>query len=138
MSACKSQGVASSGSTAMPPAPTTVVLAPGANPIAVTDALVGKLTEILAEQGDSTMWLRIFVSGGGCSGLQYGFSIEDAPEATDVCVRRGPLTVLVDPMSLQYLAGSEVDYQESLEGAHFVIRNPNATKTCGCGNSFSS
>ncbi len=138
MSACKSQGAASNCSTAMPPAPAALPLPPGADPITVTDAVVGKLAEMLAEQGDSAMCLRIFVSGGGCSGLQYGFSIEDAPAETDICVQRGPLSVLVDPMSLQYLAGSEIDFQDGLEGAHFVIRNPNAAKTCGCGNSFST
>ena len=138
MSACKSQGEASGCSTAMPPAPPAVQLAPGADPITVTDAVVTKLTEMLAEQGDSAMCLRIFVSGGGCSGLQYGFSIEDAPGEADVCVQRGPLSVVVDPTSLQYLAGAEIDFQDGLEGAHFVIRNPNAAKTCGCGNSFST
>ncbi|OIQ71504.1 iron-sulfur cluster insertion protein ErpA [mine drainage metagenome] len=139
MSSCKSQGAASSCSTTMPAPPAGMPnLAAGADPINITDAVVDKMTEMLAEEGDTAMCLRVFVSGGGCSGLQYGFSIEDAPGATDVCVQRGPLSVVVDPMSLQYLAGAEIDFQEGLEGAHFVIRNPNAASTCGCGNSFST
>lgn len=138
MSSCKSQGAASSCSTTMPPAPPAIALEPGASPLNITDAVVDKVTQMLADEGDASMCLRVFVSGGGCSGLQYGFSIEDAPAASDICVQRGALSVVVDPSSLQYLAGAEIDYQEGLEGAHFIIRNPNATSTCGCGNSFST
>lgn len=139
MSSCKSQGAASSCSTTMPAPPVGALeRAAGADPIIVTDAVVEKITEMLAEEGDSAMCLRVFVSGGGCSGLQYGFSIEDAPAENDVLVQRGVLSVVVDPMSLQYLVGSEIDFQDSLEGANFIIRNPNATNTCGCGNSFST
>ncbi|MDD4885972.1 MAG: iron-sulfur cluster insertion protein ErpA [Thiomonas sp.] len=122
------------------PAPPAAALerAAGADPIVVTDAVVEKVTQMLAEEGDSAMCLRVFVSGGGCSGLQYGFSIEDAPAENDVLVQRGVLSVVVDPMSLQYLAGAEIDFQDGLEGANFIIRNPNASSTCGCGNSFST
>jgi iron-sulfur cluster insertion protein len=122
------------------PAPPAAAIerAAGADPIIVTDAVVEKVTQMLAEEGDSAMCLRVFVSGGGCSGLQYGFSIEDAPAENDVLVQRGVLSVVVDPMSLQYLAGAEIDFQDGLEGANFIIRNPNAASTCGCGNSFST
>lgn len=140
MSACKSQpGAATSCSTTTPPPPPDALarLAPGQEPIQVTDAVVNKITALLAEQGDSAMVLRVFVSGGGCSGLQYGFAIEDAPGADDYRLQRGALAVVVDPSSLPYLAGAEIDYQETLEGASFVIRNPNAASSCGCGNSFS-
>lgn len=139
MSSCKSQGAASSCSTTMPAPPAAALKrAAGADPIVVTDAVVEKVTQMLAEEGDSAMCLRVFVSGGGCSGLQYGFSIEDAPAENDVLVQRGVLSVVVDPMSLQYLAGAEIDFQDGLEGANFIIRNPNASSTCGCGNSFST
>ncbi|MDY0329773.1 MAG: iron-sulfur cluster insertion protein ErpA [Thiomonas sp.] len=139
MSSCKSQGAASSCSTTLPAPPAAAIeRAAGADPILVTDAVVEKVTQMLAEEGDSAMCLRVFVSGGGCSGLQYGFSIEDAPAENDVLVQRGVLSVVVDPMSLQYLAGAEIDFQDGLEGANFIIRNPNATSTCGCGNSFST
>lgn len=137
MSTCKSQGTASSCSTMPPPPVAAIERATGADPILVTDAVVEKVAQILAEEGDSAMCLRVFVSGGGCSGLQYGFSIEDAPAENDVLVQRGVLSVVVDPMSLQYLAGAEIDFQDGLEGATFIIRNPNASGTCGCGNSFS-
>ncbi|MGE0071817.1 MAG: iron-sulfur cluster insertion protein ErpA [Thiomonas sp.] len=123
----------------MPPPPAAAIeRAAGADPIVVTDAVVEKITQMLAEEGESAMCLRVFVTGGGCSGLQYGFSIEDAPADNDVLVQRGVLSVVVDPVSLQYLAGSEIDFQDGLEGANFIIRNPNAVSTCGCGNSFST
>jgi len=139
MSTCKSQGSAASCSTTMPPPPAAAIeRAAGADPIVVTDAVVEKITQMLAEEGESAMCLRVFVTGGGCSGLQYGFSIEDAPADNDVLVQRGVLSVVVDPVSLQYLAGSEIDFQDGLEGANFIIRNPNAVSTCGCGNSFST
>lgn len=136
MCACKSQASQTPCSTELPPPPQRA-LAPGEDPIKVTDAVVEKVSALLAEEGDASMCLRVFVSGGGCSGLQYGFAIEDKPGADDVCVQRGALSLVVDPSSLQYLAGAEIDYQETLEGANFVIRNPNATSSCGCGNSFS-
>jgi iron-sulfur cluster insertion protein len=120
----------------MPPPPVRALDA-DAPPLRVTDAVVAKVTQLLADEGDASMCLRVFVSGGGCSGLQYGFAIEDAPAEGDLRIQSGALSVVVDPSSLQYLAGAEIDYQETLEGASFVIRNPNATASCGCGNSFS-
>jgi iron-sulfur cluster insertion protein len=95
------------------------------------------VAELLAEEGDANLKLRIYVTGGGCSGFQYGFAFDDDAKADDIRVDRGPLTVLVDAMSLQYLMGAEIDFEDSLEGARFVIRNPNAASTCGCGSSFS-
>lgn len=103
----------------------------------ITDAVVDKVAELLAEEGDASLALRIYVTGGGCSGFQYGFAFDDAPKADDLRFARGPLTVLVDAMSLQYLDGADIDFEDSLEGARFVIRNPNAASTCGCGSSFS-
>lgn len=137
MCACKSQPSGDACSSPAPPPPEALArLASGEEPIRVTDAVVDKVTSLLQEQGDSAMVLRVFVSGGGCSGLQYGFAIEDAPAPDDYRLQRGALAVVVDPSSLQYLAGAEIDYQESLSGASFVIRNPNAASSCGCGNSF--
>jgi iron-sulfur cluster insertion protein len=109
----------------------------GESPIRISDAVVDKVAALLAEENDSALALRIYVTGGGCSGFQYGFAFDDAPKDDDVRVERGPITVLVDAMSLQYLAGAEIDFEDSLEGARFVIRNPNAATTCGCGSSFS-
>jgi len=80
----------------------------------------------------------VFVQGGGCSGFQYGFTFDESVEEGDTCVEKGGVTLLIDPMSIQYLAGAEIDYKEDIEGAQFVIRNPNAVTTCGCGSSFSA
>ena len=138
MSSCQSQpNAASSCSTgAMPPA-APFVLPEGAPPLNVSDAVVSKVGAMLTEEGDPNLKLRIFVTGGGCSGFQYGFAFDDEAKADDVRVERGPITVVVDAISLQYLAGAEIDYEDNLEGARFVIRNPNAASTCGCGSSFS-
>lgn len=103
----------------------------------ITDGVVEKVAALLAEDGDAAMHLRICVTGGGCSGLQYGFSFDDTVAEDDVRFSRGPVNVVVDAMSLQYLSGAEIDYEDRIEGARFVIRNPNAAGTCGCGNSFS-
>ena len=105
-------------------------------PIAVSDAAAAKVRELLAEEGNDALKLRVYISGGGCSGFQYGFTFDEAQEADDLAIERGGITVLVDPMSLQYLMGAEVHYSESLHGAQFVVRNPNARTTCGCGSSF--
>jgi len=105
-------------------------------PIAVTEAAAAKVRELLAEEGNDALKLRVYISGGGCSGFQYGFTFDEEQEADDLAVVRDGITVLVDPMSLQYLMGAEVDYTESLHGAQFVVRNPNARTTCGCGSSF--
>ena len=96
-----------------------------------------RLAEMLAEEGAPSLQLRIFVTGGGCSGFQYGFAFDDEKKDDDVRVVKDSITVVVDAMSLQYLMGAEIDYEDNLEGARFVIRNPNASSTCGCGSSFS-
>lgn len=107
-------------------------------PVGFTDAAANKVRELLGEETDPDQRLRVFVTGGGCSGFQYGFKFEKAQEDDDTVVVKNGVTLLVDPMSFQYLAGAEIDYKESVEGSQFVIRNPNAGSTCGCGNSFST
>jgi len=103
-----------------------------------TDADAAKVGELIAEEDNPDLMLRVFVSGGGCSGFQYGFTFDEKIEDGDSCVENKGVTLLVDPMSVQYLMGAEIDYKEDLQGAQFVIRNPNATTTCGCGSSFST
>ncbi|MDO9063590.1 MAG: iron-sulfur cluster insertion protein ErpA, partial [Sulfuricella sp.] len=90
------------------------------------------------EEGIPGLKLRVFVSGGGCSGFQYGFTFDETTNEDDTTVEKNGVALLIDPMSFQYLAGSEIDYQEGLQGSQFVIKNPNATTTCGCGSSFSA
>ncbi|QHS11038.1 iron-sulfur cluster insertion protein ErpA [Sinimarinibacterium sp. NLF-5-8] len=102
-----------------------------------SEAAARKVWELLQDEENPQQMLRVFVTGGGCSGFQYGFRFEKDAEADDTRVEREGVTLLVDPMSLQYLYGAEIDYKESVEGAQFVIRNPNADTSCGCGNSFS-
>jgi iron-sulfur cluster insertion protein len=102
-----------------------------------TDAAANKVRALLDEEDDASQKLRVFVTGGGCSGFQYGFKFDTAVEPDDTVVVKNGVTLLVDAMSVQYLSGAEIDYRESVEGAQFVIRNPNASTTCGCGNSFS-
>jgi iron-sulfur cluster insertion protein len=94
------------------------------------------VAQLIAEEGNPDLMLRIYVQGGGCSGFQYGFTFDENVQDGDSRVVRDGVTLLIDPMSLQYLAGAEVDYSEGLQGAQFVIRNPNASTTCGCGSSF--
>jgi len=101
-----------------------------------TDAAAGKVAELIREEANPQLKLRVFVSGGGCSGFQYGFTFDENVEEGDTLVANGGVTLLIDPMSIQYLTGAEIDYREDLEGSQFVIRNPNATTTCGCGSSF--
>ncbi len=141
MSACQSQGHAASSCASSGPAAAGSFIPPvlpeGEAPIKISETVVGKVAEMLAEEGDPALQLRIFVTGGGCSGFQYGFAFDDEKKDDDVRVERGPITVVVDAMSLQYLMGAEIDYEDNLEGARFVIRNPNASSTCGCGSSFS-
>ena len=103
-----------------------------------TDAAAVKVSELIREEGNPNLKLRVFVSGGGCSGFQYGFTFDENEEDGDTCVVTQGVKLLVDPMSYQYLVGAEIDYQENVEGAQFVIKNPNATSTCGCGSSFSA
>lgn len=98
---------------------------------------VQKVRELVIEEENSALKLRVYITGGGCSGFQYGFSFDEAVADDDTAIERDGVTVLVDSMSFQYLAGSEVDYTEGLEGSRFVINNPNAATTCGCGSSFS-
>jgi len=107
------------------------------SPLIFTDSAAAKVKELIAEEGNPALKLRVFVTGGGCSGFQYGFTFDDSINEGDTTVEKGGVTLLIDPMSFQYLVGAEIDYTEGLEGAQFVIRNPNATTTCGCGSSFS-
>ena len=102
-----------------------------------TDAAAGKVKELITEEDNDTLKLRVFISGGGCSGFQYGFTFDENIEDGDTVVSNQGVELLIDPMSIQYLNGAEIDYSEGIEGAQFVIRNPNATTTCGCGSSFS-
>jgi iron-sulfur cluster insertion protein len=106
--------------------------------IVFTDAAALKVSELINEEGNPNLKLRVFVSGGGCSGFQYGFTFDETEEEGDTAVENQGVRLLIDPTSFQYLVGAEIDYREDLEGAQFVIRNPNATTTCGCGSSFSA
>ncbi len=108
------------------------------NVLVFTDAAAGKVGELIKEEANPNLKLRVFVSGGGCSGFQYGFTFDEKIEDGDFCVENRGVQLLVDPMSAQYLMGAEIDYKEDLQGAQFVIRNPNAKTTCGCGSSFSA
>jgi iron-sulfur cluster insertion protein len=106
-------------------------------PIGFSPAAAAKVARLIADEGNPALSLRVFITGGGCSGFQYGFEFDEARGEDDLAVQRDGVTLLVDPLSLQYLMGAEVDYRESLTGSQFVIRNPNAKTTCGCGSSFS-
>ncbi|MBK1680835.1 iron-sulfur cluster insertion protein ErpA [Rhodocyclus tenuis] len=108
------------------------------SPFIFTDSAANKVRELIEEEGNADLKLRVFVSGGGCSGFQYGFTFEEVANDDDTAMEKNGVTLLVDPMSYQYLVGAEIDYSEGLEGSQFVIRNPNATSTCGCGSSFSA
>ncbi len=117
-------------------AQTTAPSAPPAT-LVFTDAAANKVQQLIDEEKNDNLKLRVFVSGGGCSGFQYGFTFDENLQDGDTSVVNSGVTLLVDPMSYQYLMGAEIDYSEGLEGAQFVIRNPNAQTTCGCGSSFS-
>ncbi len=106
-------------------------------PINFSDSAAAKVRELIEEEGNPDLKLRVFVSGGGCSGFQYGFTFDEDQAEDDSVMQKNGVTLLIDAMSFQYLSGAEIDYQEGLEGAQFVIKNPNATSTCGCGSSFS-
>ncbi len=106
-------------------------------PVIFTEAAANKVKTLIAEEGNDNLMLRVFISGGGCSGFQYGFTFDENIQDGDTEVENCGVKLLIDPMSFQYLSGAEVDYKESLEGSQFVINNPNATTTCGCGSSFS-
>ncbi|MBS1171216.1 MAG: erpA [Proteobacteria bacterium] len=107
-------------------------------PLMFTDSAASKVKQLIDEEGNVDLKLRVFVTGGGCSGFQYGFTFDEVTNEDDTVLEKNGVTLLIDPMSFQYLVGAEIDYQESLEGAQFVIKNPNATSTCGCGSSFSA
>jgi iron-sulfur cluster insertion protein len=115
----------------------TVAEAFDPNAITLTDRAVTKVRELITEEENHALKLRVFITGGGCSGFQYGFSFDEEAADDDTRIEREGVTVIVDPMSYPYLAGSEVDYTEGLEGSRFIINNPNAVTTCGCGASFS-
>ncbi|HXF08514.1 MAG: iron-sulfur cluster insertion protein ErpA [Pseudomonadota bacterium] len=110
---------------------------PAATPLLFTDAAAQKVRQLLEEEQNPDLKLRVFVSGGGCSGFQYGFTFDETEQEGDVRVVKDGVVLLVDATSIHYLQGAEIDYAEGLEGERFVIRNPNATTTCGCGSSFS-
>jgi iron-sulfur cluster insertion protein len=105
--------------------------------INLTGSAVRKVRDLVDEEGNEALKLRVYITGGGCSGFQYGFSFDEEVAEDDTAIETDGVTLLVDPMSFQYLVGSEVDYTEGLEGSRFIVNNPNATTTCGCGVSFS-
>jgi len=107
-------------------------------PLLFTDNAARKVKELIDEEGNPGLKLRVFVTGGGCSGFQYGFTFDEDTNEDDAFMEKNGVTLLIDAMSFQYLAGAEIDYQESIEGSQFVIKNPNASSTCGCGSSFSA
>ncbi len=109
-----------------------------ASPLVFTDSAANKVKELIEEEGNPGLKLRVFVTGGGCSGFQYGFTFDEEIAEDDTTMEKNGVMLLIDPMSYQYLVGAEIDYSEGLEGSQFVIRNPNATSTCGCGSSFSA
>lgn len=107
-------------------------------PLVFTDSAATKVKQLIDEEGNADLMLRVFVTGGGCSGFQYGFTFDESQNDDDTVMEKGGVRLLIDPMSYQYLVGAEIDYTEGVEGAQFVIKNPNATSTCGCGSSFSA
>tara|TARA_B100001123_G_C14595809_1_gene743883 strand:+ start:199 stop:555 length:357 start_codon:yes stop_codon:yes gene_type:complete len=106
-------------------------------PLNFTAAAAEKVGQLIEQEGNPELKLRVYISGGGCSGFQYGFTFDEAVQDGDTKIEKSGVMLLVDPMSVQYLLGAEIDYQEDLSGAQFIIRNPNASTTCGCGSSFS-
>ena len=106
-------------------------------PLVFSENAANKVKQLIDEEGNTELKLRVFVSGGGCSGFQYGFTFDEAQNEDDTVMEKNGVQLLIDAMSFQYLSGAEIDYTEGLEGAQFVIKNPNATSTCGCGSSFS-
>jgi iron-sulfur cluster insertion protein len=107
------------------------------SPLLFSDSAADKVKALIVEEGNDDLKLRVFVTGGGCSGLQYGFTFDEVTNEDDTILEKNGVHLLIDPMSYQYLIGAEIDYTEGLEGAQFVIKNPNASSTCGCGSSFS-
>lgn len=115
----------------------TDTFVPSANSLGFSDAAANKVKALLAEEDNPEQHLRVYITGGGCSGFQYGFKFDDQIDDADTQVDKSGVKLLIDPMSILYLNGAEIDFQDGVEGARFVIKNPNATTTCGCGNSFS-
>jgi len=109
-----------------------------ASPLKVTDSAAAKIQSLIEEESNTNLKLRVFVEGGGCSGLQYGFTFDEEINDGDTAVEKNGVTLLVDPLSFQYLMGAEIDFKADLQGEQFVIRNPNAATTCGCGSSFAA
>ncbi len=107
------------------------------SPLLFSNAAATKVKQLIDDEGNDQLMLRVFVTGGGCSGFQYGFTFDETVNDGDTEVENQGVTLLIDPMSYQYLVGAEIDYKEDLQGSQFVIRNPNAQTTCGCGSSFS-
>jgi iron-sulfur cluster insertion protein len=107
-------------------------------PLVFSDSAADKVRQLIEEEGNESLKLRVFVTGGGCSGFQYGFTFDEEVNEDDATMDKNGVTLLIDAMSFQYLVGAEIDYQEGIEGAQFVIKNPNASSTCGCGSSFSA
>ena len=108
------------------------------SPLVFTDAAALKVADLIRNEGNPKLMLRVFVQGGGCSGLQYGFEFDEQLQDGDTCVENQGVKLLIDPMSVNYLGGAEIDFRDGLDGAQFVIRNPNAATTCGCGSSFTT
>lgn len=108
-----------------------------ATPLNFSTSAARRVGELIAEEGNPALKLRVFITGGGCSGFQYGFTFDEQADSEDAAVTTDGVTLVIDPVSLQYMEGAEIDYKEDFEGAQFVIRNPMATTTCGCGSSFS-
>lgn len=108
------------------------------SPLLFTDSAANKVKELILEEGNPELKLRVFVTGGGCSGFQYGFTFDESANEDDTMMEKNGVTLLIDSMSFQYLVGAEIDYSEGLQGSQFVIKNPNAVSTCGCGSSFST
>lgn len=107
-------------------------------PVNFTEAAASKVSGLIDDEGNPELKLRVYITGGGCSGFQYGFTFDENRADDDTAVEKDGVTLLIDPMSFQYLAGAKIDYLEDLQGARFVIENPNASSTCGCGSSFSA
>lgn len=107
------------------------------SPLIIRHSAIEKVKTLMKFENDQSLMLRVFITGGGCSGFQYGFSFDNKPAQDDIFIRKDGVTMVVDPVSIQYLQGAEVIYQEGLEGARFIVNNPNAKTTCGCGSSFS-
>tara|TARA_A100000164_G_C21814703_1_gene727260 strand:+ start:24 stop:365 length:342 start_codon:yes stop_codon:yes gene_type:complete len=107
------------------------------NPLNFTNAAASKVSKLISQEGNPELKLRVYITGGGCSGFQYGFTFDEALQDGDIEIIKQGVSLLIDPMSVQYLKGAEIDYKEDLSGSQFIIKNPNASTTCGCGSSFS-